>query len=480
MNELVAGKYRLSRMIGRGGMGSVWEGVHATLGSRVAIKFIDAEYAESPEALSRFENEAHAAAKLRSKYVVEVYDHGVTADGRPYIVMEFLNGEPLDRRLETHGRLDLVPTAMLMQQVSRALARAHAAGIVHRDLKPENIFLVRDEEDGTEIAKVVDFGIAKFTDRGMGVSSSTRTGSVLGTPFYMSPEQARGLRAVDARSDIWSMGVIAFRCLTGRLPFEGEAVGDLLVKICTGPTPVPTRLVAGLPPEFDSFIARGLAKEPDQRFQSAQELADNLAAIAGLPVQTGPVPYLGDGRAYAGGPTPAGAHTPGGRVWTPGTGPQPPTVAGVAASVERRSSRGGLIAVLVVGFILLAIGVGVAAKLALLDAPPAEASSEAPTAGPPPIPELAAAPATERTTAAPSEPAAVVVAPAAAESSAAASAQPEKATAEPPPKRVAPVARLRPKPEAPKAVVAAPLPARPLPPVSKPPPPKPKTPDVGY
>lgn len=480
VNELIAGKYRLTRMIGRGGMGSVWEGVHATLGTRVAIKFIDAEYAASAEALSRFENEARAAAKLRSKYVVEVYDHGVTADGRPYIVMEFLSGEPLDRRLEALGRLDIVQTAALMQQVSRALARAHGAGIVHRDLKPENVFLVRDEEDGIEIAKVVDFGIAKFTDRSMGVSSSTRTGSVLGTPFYMSPEQARGLRAVDTRSDIWSMGVIAFRCLTGRLPFEGEAVGDLLVKICTGPTPVPSRFAAGLPPEFDSFIARALAKEPDQRFQTAQELADALSVMAGLPVQAGPMQYAGEGPAY-GGVTPGAAYTPG-TALAPGTGPQPPTVTGVAATVDRSSSRGGLVAALVVGFLLLAVGVGLAAKLILSpDAASADASESASLAAPPviePTRPTSALPA-------PSEPA-VVIAPAPEpEPSAEPSAETEPVKATPPRNRpVAPRPRPKaeqPSPEPPKPeIVVAPRPPRPPPPAPKPQPPKPKTPDVGY
>src|SRR5690606_11424815 len=144
-------------------------------------------------------------------HVVEVYDHGLTDDGRAYIVMEYLAGEPLDARLARSGRLSLVDTAAIINQVSRALAKAHAAGIVHRDLKPENVFLVWDEEDAADIVKVVDFGIAKFTDKSVGISSATRTGSVLGTPYYMSPEQARGLRSVDFRSDLWSLGVITFR-----------------------------------------------------------------------------------------------------------------------------------------------------------------------------------------------------------------------------------------------------------------------------
>ena len=251
---LIAGKYTLVGMIGRGGMGSVWEGRHASLGTRVAIKFIESDYANSTEARQRFDNEAHAAARIQSKHAIQIFDHGVTDDGKPYIVMEFLAGEPLDKRVDRMGRLSLQETARILQQVCRGLARAHEQGVIHRDLKPENIFLVRSMDDDEEVAKVLDFGIAKMkgppgsTPGGSGgVSSGTKTGSVLGTPFYMSPEQARGLRNVDHRTDVWSLGVIAYKCVTGRLPFDGESVGDLLVKICTAPVPIPSHMVPGLP-----------------------------------------------------------------------------------------------------------------------------------------------------------------------------------------------------------------------------------------
>jgi eukaryotic-like serine/threonine-protein kinase len=281
VGEVVAGKYRITRLIGRGGMGSVWEGVHLTLGNRVAVKFIDSSFTDSPEALQRFENEARAAARLNSKYAVQVYDHGMMPDGRPFIVMEFLVGEPLDARIDRDGRIAPAETALIISQVCRALGRAHSAGIVHRDLKPENVFLVWDEEDNAKVAKVVDFGIAKFTDNQAGISSSTRTGSVLGTPYYMSPEQARGLRTVDYRTDLWSLGVIAYRCIVGRLPFEGESVGDLLVKICTSPLPVPSAVAPGCPLGFDAWFARALQREPSGRFATAQELAEQLVLACG-------------------------------------------------------------------------------------------------------------------------------------------------------------------------------------------------------
>jgi serine/threonine-protein kinase len=320
--EIIDGRYRLLRMIGRGGMGSVWEGQHIQLGRRVAIKFIEADHAGSAEARARFDNEAKAAAAIQSKYAISIEHHGVTPDGRPFIVMEFLSGEPLDKRLDRMGKLSLAETARILQQVCRGLARAHERGIIHRDLKPENIFLVRDEDEGGEIAKVLDFGIAKIRGDGLGISNSTRTGAILGTPYYMSPEQARGLRDIDPRADIWSLGVIAFRCVTGKLPFDGESVGDLLVKICVAPLPVPSQLAPGLPQTFDGWFARALERDPAARFPTVQDCAQTLSEIAGITVRRsvnsgslqavhGGSPSFDPGR-----PSPAGA-LPGGTMPSP-------------------------------------------------------------------------------------------------------------------------------------------------------------------
>ncbi len=293
VSGLIAGKYQIVRLLGRGGMGSVWEGRHATLGTRVAIKLIDSEFLDSQEARQRFENEARAAASIESRFAVTIYDYGVSDEGHPYIVMEYLQGEPLDKRIARQGRLSLDETCKYITQTARALQKAHAAGIVHRDLKPDNIYIV--DSDDEEIAKLLDFGIAKFRAKVDGdsraISSSTKTGTVIGTPFYMSPEQARGLRSVDYRTDLWSLGVIAYTCVTGALPFDGESTGDLLVKICTAPLPIPTLLAPWLPANFDLWFARALQREPGQRFQNAQELAEALTAVAsGYPLPFAAVP----------------------------------------------------------------------------------------------------------------------------------------------------------------------------------------------
>src|SRR5687767_8426993 len=249
VDSVLAGKYRLVSLIGRGGMGSVWKAEHLGLRAPVAVKLIDQSIEMLPEALQRFLREAQAAASLRSPHVVQILDHGVD-EGVPFIVMELLEGESLASRLERVQRLSPAETARIITQVARAVARAHEAGIVHRDLKPDNIYLVRNDEE--EIAKVLDFGVAKATTHGMGAATgATRTGSVLGTPYYMSPEQAEGAKGVDHRSDLWSLGVIAWECLLGTRPFESETLGGLLLAICPRDMPVPSR-AGQVPPGFDA------------------------------------------------------------------------------------------------------------------------------------------------------------------------------------------------------------------------------------
>jgi serine/threonine protein kinase len=387
---LVAGKYEVLRLIGRGGMGSVWEGRHVSLGTRVAIKFVDAEHAGNEEARSRFVTEARAAAAIQSKHAIQIFDHGLADDGRPYIVMELLLGEPLDARIERQGRLSLAETARILGQVCRALIRAHEAGIIHRDLKPENIFLVRSPEDEDEAAKVLDFGIAKIrvAFEGSDPTSSTQTGAVLGTPYYMSPEQARGFRTIDHRTDLWSLGVIAYKCVTGVLPFEGQSVGDLLVNICTGPLPIPSRGVPELPATFDAWFARAIDRAPEGRFSSATELADALAACAGISLRRGapasegtsfapsrrPSPMEIPSTANPGpGPTAGGNNTSASNTSAPFTAPASPP----------KASRGMIAGVAFASVVAGSVGIVAVARFLALGPPTfAPAAVRAPTSAP--------------------------------------------------------------------------------------------------
>jgi eukaryotic-like serine/threonine-protein kinase len=275
--QLLGGKYRLIRQLGAGGMGSVWLAHHLVLNAPVALKFISLERLDG-DALQRFLGEARMAAALRSPHVVQILDYGVDEEGAPHIAMELLEGESLAQRLERSGRLDFKDCVRIVQQVVRAIARAHDAGVVHRDLKPENIFIVKNDDD--EIVKVLDFGIAKGTAATLGTSgaASTATGTMLGTPYYMSPEQVDGAKSLDFRTDIWSLGVVVYRCLVGELPFPGDTMGRVVLAICSRPLPIPSR-VAGVPAGFDAWFARACARDPNARFGSAREAVAALATL---------------------------------------------------------------------------------------------------------------------------------------------------------------------------------------------------------
>jgi NitT/TauT family transport system substrate-binding protein len=275
---IIAGRFRLESHLGKGGMGAVWLAQNLSLDAPCAIKFLHASAAESPMLRARFEREAKAAAQLRSPNVVQILEHGVW-EGLPYIAMELLEGEDLAQRLARVGRLSPHELVTIFTQVARALSRAHAAGLIHRDLKPANIFLVRD--DDREIVKILDFGVAKQLQTEVD-GSNTKTGAMMGTPYYMSPEQARGTKEVDHRADLWAMGVIAYRCLLGRLPFEAPALGELLMLIMAEPLPVPSEIDATIPPGFDGWWAKAMARLPEQRFASAKEMAESLATALGV------------------------------------------------------------------------------------------------------------------------------------------------------------------------------------------------------
>jgi serine/threonine-protein kinase len=275
--QLIAERYLLEEPIGHGAMGAVWRAWHVRLESPVAIKLLNSAIADDPEMLERFLREARSAAAVRSSHVVQIFDYGVDRDV-PYIAMELLVGEPLDARLDARGVLEPQELDKIFTEIARAVSNAHAQGVVHRDIKPANIFIAR--EGDLEVTKVLDFGIAKLLDQRLAapVGSGTHTGNILGTPNYMSPEQARGQRQVDHRSDLWALAVLAFECLTGRQPFESATLGDLVVKICTAAPTVPSSL-APVPAAFDAWFLKGTNKDPAGRFRSALEMADELHAL---------------------------------------------------------------------------------------------------------------------------------------------------------------------------------------------------------
>lgn len=274
---IIAGRYRLVDKLGSGGMGAVWLCQDLSLDSTCAVKIIDPEKSRSEEVRKRFIREAKAAAQLRGPHVVDVFDRG-EFEGLLYIAMEHLEGEDLCTRLALKGRLDAETTYRVIAHVARALSSAHALGIVHRDLKPENIFLVPGYDE--EVAKVLDFGIAQHEAYRI-EDHATREGAFLGTPYYVSPEQARG-KPTDHRSDLWSLGVIAYQCLTGSPPFESDSLGELMGLILYEPIPKITEVNPELPPAMEAFWSRAIERDREQRFQSARELADALGRALGV------------------------------------------------------------------------------------------------------------------------------------------------------------------------------------------------------
>jgi serine/threonine-protein kinase len=273
---VIAGRYRLERPLAAGGMGAVWVARHLSLQTELAIKFMDPVSAVSPAARARFEREARSAAQLKHPNVVAVQDYGIE-DDTPYLVMELLRGESLEDRLERERRLPLSALAPIFAQISRGLRKAHDAGVVHRDLKPGNVFLARDEDDGEEVAKLLDFGIAKEID--VSLSEHTKTSELMGSPHYMSPEQLRSSKKTDARSDLWSLGVVLYRALTGAIPFGGDTLAEVMVQVFSTPLPPPSSRAPGLTPAVDAFFQKALARNPDERFQSVREMSDAFLAL---------------------------------------------------------------------------------------------------------------------------------------------------------------------------------------------------------
>lgn len=286
----MVGEYRIERKLGEGGFGAVFEVVHPVIGKTAALKVLSREFCSNPEMVSRFVSEARAVNQIRHKGIVDIFALGVLPSGRQYLVMELLDGVSFDRYLHQLGPLAPQAALPLLSSMARALDAAHAAGIVHRDLKPENVFLVF-EDDGTVRTKLLDFGIAKQVGEGAAAQGAhrTRTGIPLGTPLFMSPEQCRGV-PVDRRSDVYSLGVMTFEALTGRLPFEAPVVMDLMLQHLSSQPPLPSQVRPELGEAFDGPVLHMLAKAPEGRPDTAGLAVEELyaaAASAGLVIPTG-------------------------------------------------------------------------------------------------------------------------------------------------------------------------------------------------
>lgn len=281
--SVVANRYRIEEVIGRGGMGVVVAARHLELDERVAVKFMSSEMLSDPEAIARFDREVRAAARLRSEYVARVFDAGKLADGGRYMVLEYLEGEDLSVRVHRDGPLDLDQAIRFMLQACSAVLEAHLLGIVHRDLKPANLRVVT-RADGSEIVKVLDFGVMKrmSCDQNDTLGAQTQPGTVIGTPFYTSPEQLRGKADVDVRSDIWSLGATLFELLTSQPPFGGKTYPQVIANVLEA-APLPLRtLRADLPPSVERVVLRCLEKEPTARFAGVVEFACALAETVEL------------------------------------------------------------------------------------------------------------------------------------------------------------------------------------------------------
>ena len=386
--EVLAGKYRIDRVLGRGGMGAVFSATNATIGKRVALKFLTREAARDKSATQRFQREAEAAGVIESEHIVHVFDSGTTEDGLPFLVMELLTGEDLRSRLQRDGMLPVRDATDIATQILRGLVRAHAAGIIHRDLKPDNVFLCR-RDDGSTLAKIVDFGISKLS-HGRSAKTLTRRGTVLGTAYYMAPEQAQAAEGVDHRADLYGVGTILFEMLAGRPPHVAPTHEAVLVAICTKDAPDVRTLRPDTPGALARVLERALARERDQRIASAREF---LEALGGTP----PKPEAADAR-------------------TAGHGTSAPHASSTTERLRLGSRRTAVAAVLaaLLGFTLTAVLV--ARSKTRVAAPSAESAATTTPARAPPV-------------AVPSPPAAVEVVPLANTPSSASAAPP--ASAEP-------------------------------------------------
>ena len=279
--EIIEGKYRIIRLLGEGGMGAVYEGENTLIHRRVAIKVLHAGVAENKVTVQRFEREAQAAGRIGSEHIVEVLDLGTLESGDRFMVMEFMDGDSLAERLENVGKISAEDLCPLAEQMLDGLQAAHNAEIIHRDLKPDNVFLLKSRGGTTDFVKLLDFGISKFNamsnEEGF---SMTKTGVMMGTPYYMSPEQAKGSKAMNHRADLYSIGVILYECVTGQVPFNADTFNELLFKIGLEDPPPIHDIAPEVPSSFVRLISKAMTRDPNERFQTANEFKDALSAWA--------------------------------------------------------------------------------------------------------------------------------------------------------------------------------------------------------
>jgi len=289
VGTIVGGSYRLKRILGEGGMGSVYEAEHLRVPRKFAVKILKPEVASNQEMFDRFRREAEIASASGHEHIIEVIDFNVTDDGAPYMILEYLDGETLAQRISRKGRLSVAQTISVIEAVAGALEATHAKGVVHRDLKPQNIFLIkRGKRD--DFVKVLDFGISKVLHDG---SLATKSGAILGTPNYMAPEQLSGNNAdIDRRTDVWALGAIAYECLTATIAFNGPTMPGILYQVCHGqPKPLQS-LVPDLPDDLPKVIARALEKNSERRYQTAGAFRDAFLRACGRSVSSHPPPSI--------------------------------------------------------------------------------------------------------------------------------------------------------------------------------------------
>jgi len=392
---LVDGKYQLVRQLGQGGMGAVYEARHKGTGRRVAVKLIaGASMQRNAEVVARFQREAMASGAIESQHIAQILDTGVDpTTGSPYTVMELLSGEDLEQALARLGPLAPDVALRIAAQACQGLRKAHEASVIHRDIKPANLFLVKGEEGGV-VVKLLDFGIAKVKAEQAEAPESgslTRTGSMIGSPLYMSPEQARGKKEIDHRTDVWSLGVVLYEALAGRTPHGHiDAVGELIFQICSLPAPPVQDHAPWVPAEVAAIVHKALALDPAQRFESAREMGEAIRAQlrSGSTLSESMfVPLSGEARAVA---APKFELTSGMRARAPsdvGVEPAPRASRAVSGSTTMglesaeapplpRSRR---------GLVLVSVALGMAAlgALAVVRLVPSQKATE-PAAAPPP------------------------------------------------------------------------------------------------